>query len=150
MFRGLTQQLQASCSTLISSVQGLPASVQDRAQHLRHTVEDLHASFSTAHSFQDVSAAILAQSRERVSKAREAVDEVLDYVVSHVPLPWVVGPFAPNLVELPEDFSAKAEDSVRASEGLKGKLDGSQKEPSKSQKTVDSPQREPSELKKDL
>lgn len=129
MFRGLTQQLQGSCSALVSSVQGLPACVQDKVQHLRHTVEDLHASFLTAHSFQDVSATILAQSRERVSKAREAMDEVLNYVVSHVPLPWVVGPFAPSLVELPED-------SVPAFEGPEEK--------------VDIPHKEPSEPKKDL
>ncbi|XP_015284421.1 PREDICTED: perilipin-3-like, partial [Gekko japonicus] len=74
------QQLQGSCLTLISSVQGLPAGVMAKVQHLRHAVEDLHASFSTAHSFHDISATILAQSRERVSKARKAVDEVLDYV----------------------------------------------------------------------
>lgn len=136
MFRGLTQQLQGSCSILISSVQGLPACVQDKVQHLRHTAEDLHSSFSTAHSFQDVSATILAQSREQVSKAREAVDEVLDYVVSQVPLPWLVGPFAPTLVELPEASVTKVEGGVQACEEPKEKLN--------------SPQQEPSEPKKDL
>ncbi|XP_015279819.1 PREDICTED: perilipin-3-like isoform X1 [Gekko japonicus] len=150
MFRGLTQQLQGSCLTLISSVQGLPAGVRAKVQHLRHAVEDLHASFSTAHSFQDISATILAQSRERVSKARKAVDEVLDYVVSNVPLPWVVGPFAPNLVELPEDSSAKAEDSVRVCKGPKEKMDNPPKEPFEPKKQLDDPQKEPSEAKKDL
>ncbi|XP_060088651.1 perilipin-3-like [Heteronotia binoei] len=146
MFRGLTQQLQGSCSTLISSVRGLPVSIQDKVQHLRHTVEDLHTSFSTAHSFQDISATILAQSRESVSWANEAMEDVLDYVVSHVPLPWVVGPFAPNLVELPEDACADAEDSVRACVGSKEKLDSPQKDPSEPEK-LDSPQ---TEIKKDV
>ncbi|XP_054837211.1 perilipin-3-like isoform X2 [Eublepharis macularius] len=136
MFRGLTQQLQGSCSTLVSSVQGLPACIQDKVQHLRRTAEDLHSSFSTAHSFQDVSATILAQSREQVSKAREAMDEVLDYVVSHVPLPWLVGPFAPNLVELPEAPSAKTEDGFQACGESKEKLDGPQKETSETKKDL--------------
>nr|XP_056700447.1 perilipin-3-like [Euleptes europaea] len=136
MFRGLTQQLQNSCSTLISNVQGLPASVQDKVQHFRHTVEDLHSSFSTARSFQDVSATILAQSREQVTKALEAVDDVLDYVVSHVPLPWLVGPFAPALVELPEASSTKVEGGVQACEEPKEKPDNPQKEPSEPKKDL--------------
>uniref|UniRef100_A0ACB8F154 Uncharacterized protein n=1 Tax=Sphaerodactylus townsendi TaxID=933632 RepID=A0ACB8F154_9SAUR len=136
MFRGVTQQLQGSYSALISSVQGLPAGIQDKVQHFRHTVEDLHSSFSTAHSFQDVSAAILAQSREQVTKAREAVDDVLDYVVSHVPLPWVVGPFAPSLVELPDAPTSKVEDDVQASKEPKGKLGSPPKAPSEPKKDI--------------
>ncbi|XP_043358423.1 perilipin-3-like isoform X1 [Dermochelys coriacea] len=101
MFRGITQQLQTTCLNLMPNVQGLPASIQDKVWQLRHNVEELQASFSMAHSFQDLSSAILTQSRERVAKARESMDELLDYVVQNAPLPWVVGPFAPRLVELP-------------------------------------------------
>uniref|UniRef100_A0A8D0GTM4 Perilipin n=1 Tax=Sphenodon punctatus TaxID=8508 RepID=A0A8D0GTM4_SPHPU len=102
MFRGITQQLQASCLTLMSSIQGLPANMQDKVQQMRHNMEELHSSFSNIHSFQDVSTRVLTQSRERVARARESMDELLDYVTENVPLPWLVGPFAPNLVELPE------------------------------------------------
>ncbi|XP_030396467.1 perilipin-3-like [Gopherus evgoodei] len=102
MFRGITQQLQTTCLNLMTNVQGLPTSIQDKVQHLRHNVEELHAAFSTAHSFQDLSSTVLTQSRERVTKARESMDELLDYVVQNAPLPWLVGPFAPRLVELPE------------------------------------------------
>nr|XP_005281239.1 perilipin-3-like [Chrysemys picta bellii]XP_005281240.1 perilipin-3-like [Chrysemys picta bellii] len=102
MFRGITQQLQTTCLNLMPNVQGLPTSIQDKVQQLRHNVEELHASFSAAHSFQDLSSAVLTQSRERVAKARESMDELLDYVVQNAPLPWLVGPFAPRLVELPE------------------------------------------------
>ncbi|KAJ6654493.1 hypothetical protein lerEdw1_006914 [Lerista edwardsae] len=137
MFRGLTRQLQHSCQTLMSSVHGLPASIQDTVQQVRHTVEDLHSSFSTAHSFQDVPATILAQSRERIAKARNSMDEMLDYVVQNVPLPWLVGPFAPNLVELPEVPCA---DGEKAEGGL-------QDEPNPK---ADSPKQESSEPKQDL
>uniref|UniRef100_A0A8C8RWL4 Perilipin n=1 Tax=Pelusios castaneus TaxID=367368 RepID=A0A8C8RWL4_9SAUR len=101
MFRGITQQLQTTCLTLVSNVQGLPTNMQDKVQQIRHNVEELHASFSAAHSFQDLSNTILSQSRERVARARQSMDELLDYVAQNAPLPWLVGPFAPTLVEFP-------------------------------------------------
>uniref|UniRef100_K7FWZ4 Perilipin n=1 Tax=Pelodiscus sinensis TaxID=13735 RepID=K7FWZ4_PELSI len=100
MFRGITHQLQATCLSLMANVQGLPTSVQDQARQLRHHVEELHASFAAAQSFQDLSHAILTQSRERVAKARESMDQLLDYVVQNTPLPWLVGPFAPRKVNM--------------------------------------------------
>lgn len=136
MFRGLTHQLQLSCLTLVSSVQGLPACVQDKVQQLRHTAEELHASFAAAHSFQDVPATILAQSRERITKARESMDEMLDHVVQSVPLPWIVGPFAPNLVELPGEPSAE-------------NVGGGSPAQEEAKDKPDWPQQESSELKKD-
>ncbi|MEE6487663.1 hypothetical protein FKM82_014982 [Ascaphus truei] len=102
MARSLTQQLQTTCLTLVSGAQGLPSHIQDRMQQLRQNVDDLHTSFTTAHSFGDLSATILAQSRERASKVRDHVDELLTYVVASTPLTWLVGPFAPQLVERPE------------------------------------------------
>ncbi|XP_030074061.1 perilipin-3 isoform X3 [Microcaecilia unicolor] len=101
MTRTLTQQLQGTCLTLVSSVQGLPANIQEKAQQLRQTAEELHHSFSTAHTFQDLSSTVLMQSRERVNRAREYMDELLNYVVANTPLTWLVGPFAPQLVERP-------------------------------------------------
>ncbi|XP_063003377.1 uncharacterized protein LOC134413178 [Elgaria multicarinata webbii] len=138
MFRGLTHQLQLSCVTLMASVQGLPASIQEKVQQVRHTVEELHSSFSAASSFQDVPNAILLQSRERIAKARGSVDEMVDYVVQSIPLPWVVGPFAPNLVEHPEELSV---DNGKAGDGLQA-----QENPDKK---PGSPQQESSEPKKD-
>ncbi|XP_053154359.1 perilipin-3-like [Hemicordylus capensis] len=148
MFRGLTQQLHLSCSTMMSSIRGLPASIQDKVQQVRHTVEDLHSSFSAAHSFQDVPATILAQSRERVSKARESMDEMLEYVVQNVPLPWLVGPFAPNLVELPEASSngtEKAESDLQAQKEPSEKSD-SQQEPNEKHHSPQQMSPEPKEV----
>lgn len=93
--------MQLSCWTLLSQLQGLPASIQDKARLIWHTAEDLNRSFSTARSFEEVPTAVLAQSCRRIATARGSVDEIVDYVVQNVPLPWVVGPFAPSLVELP-------------------------------------------------
>ncbi|XP_039372081.1 perilipin-3-like isoform X2 [Mauremys reevesii] len=96
MSRSLTQQLQTTCLTLVSSLQGLPADLQDKAQLVRHHVDELRASFSAAGSFHDLTGSVLAQSRERVTKARKLVDELMDHVVHNVPLSWLVGPFAPS------------------------------------------------------
>lgn len=122
MFRGITQQLQTTCLNLMSNVQGLPTSIQDKVQELRHNVEELQASFSAAHSFQDLSSAILTQSQERVAKARQSMDELLDYVVQNAPLPWLVGPFAPRLVELPASPTA-GKDGEEAQQGENEKVD---------------------------
>ncbi|XP_034973961.2 perilipin-3 isoform X2 [Zootoca vivipara] len=140
MLRGLTQQLELSCVTLMSSVQGLPAGIQDKVQQVRHTVEGLHSSFSGARSFQDVPTALLSQSRERIAKARSSMDEMLDYVVQNVPLPWLVGPFAPNLVELPDVPRADGEEA----EGVGSQA---QEEPVEKPKSL---QKEPSEPEKEL
>ncbi|XP_013928713.1 PREDICTED: perilipin-3-like [Thamnophis sirtalis] len=101
MFRGLTQQVQLSYLTLMSQLRGLPTSIQDKAKWILCTLEYLSISFRTAGSFQEVPSATLAESCQRIVKARGSVDEIVDYVVQNVPLPWVVGPFAPSLVELP-------------------------------------------------
>ncbi|XP_074834265.1 perilipin-3-like [Carettochelys insculpta] len=95
MSRSLTQQLQTACLTLVASLQGLPADAQDKVQLVRHTAEELRASFSAASSFHDLPGSVLAQSREQVTKARKLVDELMDHVVHNAPLSWLVGPFAP-------------------------------------------------------
>ncbi|KAM9242384.1 perilipin-3 isoform 1-T2 [Dugong dugon] len=99
MFRDITQQLQATCVSLASSLQGLPTNVKDKAQQARCQVEDLQATFSGIHSFQDLSSAVLTQSRERVTKARDALDEMVEYVTQNTPITWLVGPFAPGITE---------------------------------------------------
>ncbi|XP_035168993.1 perilipin-3-like isoform X1 [Oxyura jamaicensis] len=103
MLRGLLQQLQAACARLAASARGLPGSVQDTAGHVRHGVEGVHASLARARSFHDLSDMVLAQSRETVTRAQLSIDEFIEYVGQHAPLPWLVGPFAPALVEYPED-----------------------------------------------
>lgn len=102
MTHGLTQQLQTTCRTLVSNVHGLPQHIQDKVQQIRKTAETIHTSFSSAHSFGDLSGQLLAQSREQMLKIRESMDGVMDYVLHNTPLNWMVGPFAPQLTENPQ------------------------------------------------
>lgn len=101
--RGLLRQLHAACTRLAAGAWGLPSSMQETVGHVRHGVEGVQASLSHAHSFHDLSGLVLAQSRETVMRAQLSIDELLEYVGQHAPLPWLVGPFAPALVEYPED-----------------------------------------------
>ncbi|XP_026941202.1 perilipin-3 isoform X2 [Monodon monoceros] len=99
MFRDVAQQLQTTCASLGSSLQGLPAHVKDQALQARRQVEDLQATFSGIHSFKDLSSSILTQSRGQVARAREALDHVVEYVAQNTPITWLVGPFAPGITE---------------------------------------------------
>ncbi|KAM6369206.1 uncharacterized protein J5M81_014317 [Pluvialis apricaria] len=103
MLRGLLRQLHAACTRLATGARSFPSSVQETAGHVRHGVEGVQASLSHARSFHDLSGLVLAQSRETVMRAQLSIDELLEYVGQHAPLPWLVGPFAPVLVEYPED-----------------------------------------------
>ncbi|KAB0396887.1 hypothetical protein E2I00_009802, partial [Balaenoptera physalus] len=80
MFRDIAQQLQTTCASLGSSLQGLPAHVRDQALQARRQVEDLQATFSGIHSFKDLSGSILTQSRGQVARAREALDHMVEYL----------------------------------------------------------------------
>uniref|UniRef100_A0A7M4FW19 Perilipin n=1 Tax=Crocodylus porosus TaxID=8502 RepID=A0A7M4FW19_CROPO len=100
MLRMTTLQLQPAYTNLMSSIQGLPSSIQETMQQALTNVQQLQASFSSACSFQDLSASILSQNQDRVVKLRESLDALLDYVAKGVPLNWLVGPFSP-LFQLP-------------------------------------------------
>ncbi|ETE73357.1 hypothetical protein L345_00807, partial [Ophiophagus hannah] len=89
MFRGLTRQVQLSYLTFMSQLRGLPTSLQDKAKLIWHMMEDLNGSFMSTGSFQEVPSTTLVQSCQRIVKARGSVDEIVDYVVQNVPLPWV-------------------------------------------------------------
>ncbi|XP_064424442.1 perilipin-3-like [Latimeria chalumnae] len=103
MMQSLIQQLQTTCLTLVSSVQGLPQNIQDQIGQVRQAAEELHLSFSSVSSFQELSGQILSQSKERVLNMRESVDGVMEYLLNNTPLNWLVGPFAPQLTERPEE-----------------------------------------------
>ncbi|XP_066889142.1 perilipin-3 isoform X2 [Kogia breviceps] len=93
------EQLQTTCASLGSSLQGLPAHVKDQALQARRQVEDLQATFSGIHSFKDLSSSILTQSHGQVARAREALDHMVEYVAQNTPITWLVGPFAPGITE---------------------------------------------------
>ncbi|KAM5230406.1 perilipin-5 isoform 1-T1 [Hipposideros larvatus] len=100
--RSLMQELQGSVDALETSVRGLPAGAQEKVAEVRRSVDALQASFANARCFRDVPAAALAEGRGSMARAHACVDELLELVVQAMPLPWLVGPFAPILLERSE------------------------------------------------
>ncbi|XP_026904981.1 perilipin-5 [Acinonyx jubatus] len=99
--RSLMRELQGTMDALETSVRGLPPSAQEKVAEVRRSVDALQSAFADARCFGDVPAAALAEGRGSVARAHACVDELLELVVQAVPLPWLVGPFAPILVERP-------------------------------------------------
>ena len=100
--RSLMQELQGSVDALETSVRGLPRGAQEKVAEVRRSVDALQAAFADARCFGDVPAAALAEGRGRVARAHACVEELLELVVQAVPLPWLVGPFSPILLERSE------------------------------------------------
>uniref|UniRef100_A0A8D0GSY3 Perilipin n=1 Tax=Sphenodon punctatus TaxID=8508 RepID=A0A8D0GSY3_SPHPU len=99
MLRLVTQDLQPTYECLMASIQGLPSGIMERVERAVESLRQLHASFSRATSFQDLSSNTLAQSKEKVFNVREVLDSVLEYVTHNTPVNWLVGPFSPSLKE---------------------------------------------------
>ncbi|XP_012659939.1 perilipin-5 [Otolemur garnettii] len=113
--RSLTQDLQSTVDALEANVRGLPAGAQEMVAEVRRSVDALQATFANARSLEDVPATAVAEGRGSVARAHACVDELLELVVQAVPLPWLVGPFAPILVESPEpppDLAAYVDEVV--------------------------------------
>lgn len=108
MFHTMIQQTQATCQTLVSSIQGFPSSLQDKVKQVHQSTKELQATFATVGSFQELSSILLTQSRQQVLKAQEYMDELLEYVVHSTPLSWLVGPFMLS-VKLPVEATEPAE-----------------------------------------
>ncbi|MCQ7618848.1 perilipin family protein [Salmonella enterica] len=97
--RNLTQQLQTTCQTLLSNVQGLPQNIQEQANHLGVMAGDIYSVFRNAASFKEVSDSLLVSSKGQLQKMKESLDDVMDYLVNNTPLNWLVGPFYPQSTE---------------------------------------------------
>lgn len=90
---GLIQQLHVAYSTLASSLQGLPAELQQQVRQARHSLCELHGVVSSASSIAELPAERLAQSRENVGRAWQGLEKLLESVQHSPPLSWLVGPF---------------------------------------------------------
>ncbi|NXC46275.1 PLIN3 protein, partial [Penelope pileata] len=113
VLRGLLGQLRAACTHL--AARGLPGTVQG--------VQGVHTPLVRARSLHELSDTVLAQSRKKALQAQESIEEMLEYVGQHAALPWIVGPFAPALVECPDDSQvqmAKWEGCVTVGHGEHG------------------------------
>ncbi|XP_006982301.2 perilipin-5 [Peromyscus maniculatus bairdii] len=115
--RSLTLELQSAVDALAGCVRGLPPGARAKVAEVQRSVDALQAAFADARCLRDVAPAALAEGRGRVARAHACVDELLDLVLRAVPLPWLVGPFAPILVERPEhlaDLAACVDEVVGA------------------------------------
>ncbi|XP_037979880.1 perilipin-2 isoform X1 [Motacilla alba alba] len=92
--RTLTQQLQTTCLTLVSSLQGLPQNVQDQVYSVGSMAGDVYQSFRSASSFQELSDSFIAASKGQLKKMKESLDDMMDYLVNNTPLNWLVPDFA--------------------------------------------------------
>ncbi|XP_054439168.1 perilipin-2 isoform X1 [Pteronotus mesoamericanus] len=113
--RNLTQQLQTTCSTLRSNIQGLPQNIQDQASHLGLMAGDIYSVFRNAASFKEVSDGFLTSSKGQLQKMKESLDDVMDYLVNNTPLNWLVFDFtAIDLTsetdEIPDIIALEEED----------------------------------------
>ncbi|XP_026098785.1 perilipin-3-like [Carassius auratus] len=96
MVRGLSDQLMAACSGAVSSIQGLPGTVQEQLLNARHTAGELQASLSSTNTLTPI---LLEQTRQQMGQVRQSLDGVVEYLLNNTPLNWLVGPFAPQKTE---------------------------------------------------
>ncbi|KAG8431044.1 hypothetical protein GDO86_019499 [Hymenochirus boettgeri] len=96
MTRNLTQQLQTTCLSLVTSVQGLPHNIQDKAHRVSAMAGEVYHNFRSVSSLK-VSDHLLITSRGKLQKMKDSLDDVMDYLVNNTPLNWLVGPFYPQL-----------------------------------------------------
>ncbi|KAM9516035.1 uncharacterized protein ACIB01_017862 isoform 3-T3 [Guaruba guarouba] len=112
MLHIITRQLQPVYENLKASIQGLPSNIQEAVYQATRKIHQLHRSFSSAVSFQDLSSTTLTQSQDWVAEARRSLDVLFEYVTQNTPLNWVVGPFR-AVVNVPQGSrKQKKKDSV--------------------------------------
>nr|XP_033775598.1 perilipin-2 [Geotrypetes seraphini] len=104
----LSRQLQTTCLTLVSSIQGLPQNIQDQAHNIRSMTGNIYQNFHSATSFRDVSDQLLTTSKGQLKKMKESLDDVMDYLVNNTPLNWLVGPFYPQLQHAEQENEAES------------------------------------------
>ncbi|KAM3620584.1 uncharacterized protein V6R79_025668 [Siganus canaliculatus] len=100
MVRDLSDQLRSTCSSVVSSAQGLPGAVQDQLTSLRQSAEELHSSLGNTSA---ITPFLLDRSRHQLTQVQQSLDGVMEYLLNNTPLNWLVGPFAPQIIEKAED-----------------------------------------------
>lgn len=121
MAHSITQQLHITCCKIVSAIQGLPSSLQDKVKQSLSAIEELRASFLAANSFQDLSSSVLTQSQRKLAVIQEYMEELLNYLKNNIPLSWLVGPFSPREEEeddtSEEDGPSQEEEEVAETTG---------------------------------
>lgn len=126
--RSLTQQLQTTCLVLVSSLQGLPNHIQQEALSLGYSASQMYTNFSKANAVGDLPDTVLTSSRVQLSKMKESLDNVMDYLINNTPLNWLVGPFYPRMAPEPTPIPA-SEDSSTYTTSSSSSTQGQREEP---------------------
>ncbi|KAJ8382099.1 hypothetical protein SKAU_G00028770 [Synaphobranchus kaupii] len=108
--RKLTHQLQTTCLTLVSSLQGLPQNIEEQAQSAAQSATEIYSNFNKASAFKDLSDGMLTSSKSQLGKMKDSLDGVMDYLVNNTPLNWLVGPFYPRLAPAPHSSESNGQE----------------------------------------
>uniref|UniRef100_UPI0037E74714 perilipin-2 n=1 Tax=Semicossyphus pulcher TaxID=241346 RepID=UPI0037E74714 len=106
--RSLTTQLQTTCLSLASSLQGLPNHIQQEALSLSRSATHVYNNFSKAKELGELSDSVLISSKAHLNQMKDSLDNVMDYLVNNTPLNWLVGPFYPRMEPEPNSRSVSA------------------------------------------
>ncbi|XP_008282121.1 mannose-6-phosphate receptor binding protein 1 [Stegastes partitus] len=99
MVRGLSDQLRSACSSVVSSAQGLPGTIQEQLTSARRSAEELQSSLGSTTT---ITPLLLERSRQHLKQVQQSLDGVMEYLLNNTPLNWLVGPFAPQRTEKAE------------------------------------------------
>ncbi|XP_041041515.1 perilipin-2-like isoform X2 [Carcharodon carcharias] len=80
------------------AAESLPQNVQEQVHSVNVLARELYSTFKFKTSFKELPSQILSTSKDQLSKMKDSVDGVMDYLVNNTPLNWLVGPFYPQLI----------------------------------------------------
>ncbi|XP_051876045.1 perilipin-2-like [Pristis pectinata] len=90
-----SQQMQTGRVMLVSCVWGLPQNIQDQVQCI--TVSAMEMYMMSRTSFKELPNQIFSTNKDQLTKTKNLLDGLVDYLVNNTPLNWLVGPFYPQL-----------------------------------------------------
>ncbi|XP_069621698.1 perilipin-2-like isoform X1 [Ranitomeya imitator] len=91
--RNLTQHLQTTCLSLVSSVRGLPQNIQTKVHSVGAMGADVYQNFHSASSFREMSASLLIATNDKFTRIKASMDDMLNYVLNTK----LAGAFYPQL-----------------------------------------------------
>ncbi|CAI5798934.1 Uncharacterized protein PODLI_1B035916 [Podarcis lilfordi] len=92
MTRVLADELYTTYRNLLPHVAELPAHLQEKVTQVYQSMEELHSHLSSVASLRDLPTYLILQSRERISVARENLDELLDFMAQSQAGQWLSQP----------------------------------------------------------
>ncbi|XP_036605018.1 perilipin-3-like [Trichosurus vulpecula] len=98
----ISLRLQSAFMDLMPQVQGLPTSIQDNLQQACCDMQELHTTFSTSGSFQDLNKHHLILSQFKLTQAQGSLEKLLCFLEGNIPSGWIVGPFPHPEYSFPE------------------------------------------------